>query len=163
VTNEVSPPEPEALAFAIVSVAHATRAGADHGDAAALEQLLKFYALSSEVIHEQHGRIVKVLGDGLLATFPPEALRSVAAALRQFQQRGTALCQAYDERCRVQIRLGLGTVLAGSFGPPGQEAFDVYGNALSQLFKLPPGDFVLSSAAAARLGDQVPSHLTPLL
>jgi class 3 adenylate cyclase len=146
------PPRPEALAFAVITVAGATRAGADHGDAAALQQLQAFYARCSKAVSAVNGRIVKTLGDGLLASFPIEALRDVAAALREVQAAGTAEWQAYDSRCRVQVRLGTGTVLAGVFGPPGQESYDIYGNALSQLFKLPPGDFVPSPDATRRLG-----------
>lgn len=145
-------PNPEALAFALLSVAGATQAGAEHGDAAALAQLQAFYALCSDAISGARGRIIKALGDGMLASFPPEALREAADALRKLQQAGTAQWQAYDPRCRVQVRLGLGTVLAGTFGPPGRESYDIYGNALSQLFKMPPGDFVLSTSAAQRLG-----------
>ena len=143
--------EAEAMAFAVITVAGATQAGADHGDAAALEQLVAFYALCAEAVNDASGRIVKALGDGVLASFPPEALREAAGALRELQAAGTARWQAYDPRCRVQVRLGQGTVLAGVFGPPGHEAYDIYGNALSQLFKLPPGDFVLSPDAARLL------------
>lgn len=141
-------PRPEQLVFAIITVAGATKAGADHGDAAALRQLEAFYALCAETVTAVHGRVVKALGDGVLASFPLESLREAAAALRALQAAATAQWQSYDARCRVQVKLGTGTVMAGVFGPPGQESYDIYGNALSQLFKLPGGDFVLSPDAA---------------
>jgi hypothetical protein len=43
-------------------------------------------------------------------------------------------------------------VLAGSFGPPGHETWDIYGAALNQLFKLGNGDFVITDDVRAALG-----------
>jgi hypothetical protein len=39
-------------------------------------------------------------------------------------------------------------------GPRGQEREDLYGDALNQLFKLPPGDFVMSPALARLMAGQ---------
>jgi len=36
-------------------------------------------------------------------------------------------------------------------GPPGDERFDVFGTALNDLFKAPPGDFVMTPELAERL------------
>lgn len=138
-------------ALAIVAVAGASSACADHGDDAALRTLLAFYELCGAAVAGADGRIVKALGEGVLAVFPPDRLKHADEALRALQRSGNVLWQAYDARCRVQVRLGVGAVHAGDFGPPGHERFDVYGHTLNQLFKARGDDYLLSAAARARL------------
>lgn len=53
----------------------------------------------------------------------------------------------FDERCHVQVKGPVGSVLAGMLGAPGEERFDVIGDALDQLFKAPWQDFDVSLQA----------------
>jgi hypothetical protein len=47
----------------------------------------------------------------------------------------------FDERCCVQVKGRVGSVLTGMLGPPGEEHYDVIGDALNELFKAPWRDF----------------------
>ena len=42
-------------------------------------------------------------------------------------------------------------VVSGPLGPPGEERYDIVGDALNQLFKAPWGDFELSPEVQALL------------
>ena len=139
------------LIFAIASVNGASAACADHGDVTTVGEISKWYALAADVTREAGGRVVKVIGDGIVLTFPPERASEAVAALRTLQRHGSELWARLDSRCRVQVKAGIGSVISGAFGPPGQERDDIYGNALNQLFKLPPADLYLSPDLEARL------------
>ena len=139
------------LVFALASVNGATAACAEHGDLATAEQLSVWYALAADSTKAVGGTVVKVIGDGVLITFPPPRAAEALPALRMLQQRGTAMWEKFDKRCRVQLKAGIGPLIAGSFGPPGHERDDVYGNALNKLFKMPLADFAMSPELAARV------------
>ena len=134
------------LLFAIVSVAGATAACATRGDVATVETLARYYSLVANTIRHSQGRVIKVIGDGILITAPVSHAAGVVADLRSAQQAATNLWQLFDQRCRVQVKVGTGRLISGFFGPAGQERDDVYGDALNQLFKLPAADFVVSPA-----------------
>jgi class 3 adenylate cyclase len=132
--------------FSTVSVAGATAACAARGDAPTVETLARYYALVAGAVRHSEGRVVKVMGDGIVIVFPVSHARDAIEDLRALQERSTNLWQLFHERCRVQVKVGIGSLISGLFGPPGQEREDVYGDALNQLFKLPAGDFVVSPA-----------------
>ena len=134
------------MVFAILSVAGATEACSTHGDAAAVETLTRYYALVDDSVRRASGRVIKVIGDGVIVAFPMADARDAAANLRSLQQDSTNLWRLFDQRCRLQVKVGTGSVISGLLGPPGQEREDIYGDALNQLFRLPSGDFVMSAA-----------------
>jgi len=142
----------EELVFAITSVSAATAAGRAHDDLEMAAVLAEYYALVAEAVRPSEGRVVKVIGDGVLVVFPLQRAREAVAALRGLQSSANALWAEVDPRCRVQIKVGSGPVATGAMGPPGAERFDIYGTALNELFKLPAGDFVITPELATRLG-----------
>jgi class 3 adenylate cyclase len=107
--------------------------------------LVAYYGLAAQAAEAAGGRFVKAMGDSVLLTFPPERADAAAAALRELQQRGTTLWRHFDERCYVQVKGRVGSVLAGMLGAPGDEHFDVIGDVLNQLIKAPWQDFDVRS------------------
>jgi class 3 adenylate cyclase len=89
------------------------------------------------------GRVVKMLGEGMLLAFPADRAPEAVAALRSARDQASALWQQLDRRCYVQVKMTIGNVLAGAIGAPADLRFDVYGHALHQLFKAPVTDFAL--------------------
>jgi class 3 adenylate cyclase len=142
------------LVFAIVSVAGATAASAARGDAPTVETLSRYYALVAAAVRHSEGRVVKVMGDGIVIVFPVSHPSDAIEDLRSVQEHATNLWQLFDERCNVQVKVGIGSLISGLFGPPGQEREDVYGDALNQLFKLPAADFVVSPALRTVIGGE---------
>ena len=140
------------LVFAVLSVAGATAACATHGDEATVEALASYYSLVADKVHRERGRMIKVIGDGVIVAFPVSRVPAAVECLRSLQEQGTTLWQLFDQRCRVQVKVGIGSLISGLFGPPGEERKDLYGDALNQLFKAPAGDFVMSSALRRVVG-----------
>ena len=60
-----------------------------------------------------------------------------------FQARAGELWRGFDERCRVQVKVGAGTVHCGQLGPPGAERF-VSSATRSMLFSRRHGATSLS-------------------
>jgi class 3 adenylate cyclase len=141
----------EELVFAITSVSGATAATRSHGDRKTVAVLSDYYALVATSTVPGGGRVVKVMGDAVLVVFPVGRAQEAVDALRLLQTSATALWSSLDARCRVQVKIGIGALVAGAMGPPGDERFDVYGTALNELFKAPAGDLVIAPDLAARL------------
>lgn len=139
------------LVLALVSVDGTMAACADHGDAATLEVLSRYYALVADTIAAAGGRVVKVMGDGVIASFPRDHAAQAVDVCRALQEIVTAHWQAFDARCRARVVLGAGSLLSGRFGPPGQEREDLFGHTLNQLFRAPAGDVVLLPSIQALL------------
>lgn len=135
------------MIFALTSATGASKACAEHGDAATVTVLEAYYALVATAADRAGGRVVKLMGDGTLLTFPVARARDAVAALRMLQETATALWARFDARCRVQVKVGAGSLMAGMFGAPGREQFDVYGHELNELFQAPWEDFSVTPAA----------------
>lgn len=146
----------EHLVLALTSVAGSTAACVTHGDEKTVAVLVAYYALVAEAATQAGGHVVKVMGDAVLVTFPCPRVGEAVEALHSLQARGTAVWHAFDERCRVEVKVAAGPVVCGPFGPPGEEQPDVYGAALNQLFKGAPGEFRLSPEVEALLREQAP-------
>ena len=140
--------------FAILSVAGATEACSTHGDEATVEMLATYYALVEDSVRRVSGRIIKVIGDGVIVAFPVSQARVAIKNLRSLQEDGTSQWQLFDQRCRLQVKVGAGSLIGGLLGPPSQKREDLYGHALNQLFKLPSGDFVVSAAMERLVGGE---------
>jgi class 3 adenylate cyclase len=137
----------ERLILAVAQVAGSTKACARHGDAAMFDTLQGYYVLASEAARMAGGRVIKPIGDAVLLTFPLDRAKDAVHALQYLQARGTALWARLDEQCCVQVKVGAGPVQCGPLGAPGDERYDVVGEALNSLFKAPSSDFYVSPEA----------------
>ncbi|MDQ3135240.1 MAG: hypothetical protein M3Q76_10605 [Acidobacteriota bacterium] len=141
----------EHLVLALTCVPGSTAACAAHGDESTVAVLADYYALVAHAAASAGGRVIKVMGDASLVTFPGGCVREAVEAMRSLQASGTSLWRGFDDRCRVEVKVGAGAVVCGQFGPPGDERLDVYGDALNQLFKGAWGEFVLMPEVEALL------------
>lgn len=141
----------EHLVLALTCVPGSTAACAAQGDARTVALLSDYYALVADAAAGSGGRVIKVIGDGTLVTFPTARAREAVAALRSLQVRATSLWRGFDAGCRVEVKVGAGEIVCGLFGPPGEERPDVYGDALNRLFKSPWGEFTLTPEVEALL------------
>src|SRR5689334_10084921 len=81
----------EQLVLALTHVPGSTEACAAHGDAETVAVLADYYALVADAAAAAGGRIVKVMGDAVLVTFPGGRAREAVASLRSLRVRGTSL------------------------------------------------------------------------
>lgn len=135
----------------MTSVLNSTRACADHGDAKMFAILKRYYTVVASEIAAANGRLIKVIGDGTLLTFPPGHPRQAVEALWTTQAKANALWREFDERCQMQVKVGIGTVICGLLGAPGEERFDIIGTPLNSLIKAPSGPFEIMPELAGLL------------
>lgn len=116
--------------------------------------LQAFYELATGHLEPAGGRIVKLMGDAGLAVFPKESAEEVMFALAALAEE----VRAYAVECGVDaylnVNVHVGSMLAGSFGPPGQERFDVIGKTVNIAARLGRRGVTLSEQAFRCLSPQ---------
>ena len=136
-------PRAEPLLLAVTAVHGFTRACAARGDAPAFAMLASYYARVAGAAGAAGGRVVKVMGDSVLVTFPPARAADAVRVLHAVRLDATAAWQGFDPGCTVHVKAGLGTVTCGMLGPLGEERCDIVGSALNALFKASWSDLAL--------------------
>ena len=96
-----------------------------------------WYRQCADVIRARGGRLVKFIGDAVLAVFPDDraldaidAATELAAALRA--SRGTW-------RIELGANIHLAIVAEGDYGPPDDARYDVLGSGVNHLFLMGGG------------------------
>ena len=109
--------------------------------------LQQFYVTAAEHIEPAGGRIVKFMGDAGLVVFPTESAEQVILALCSFaeQTRKKAAVHGFDTYLNVKVHVG--PVITGSFGPAGAERFDVIGKTVNIAARLGRRGITLSAQA----------------
>ena len=108
--------------------------------------------LVSPVLERFHGRIVKMLGDGLFAEFasPVEALRAAVELQRGMAERNVGVPAGRRQTFRIGLHLG-DVILSGD---------DLFGDAVNIAARLQtlaePGAIALSSSVYEQVRDKVP-------
>ena len=116
--------------------------GAD--EAGTLERLKSLRReLVQPKIAERSGRIVKLMGDGLLAEFPSVVEAVLCAVELQHAMTAREPDVADDQRIRLRIGINLGDIIV--------EGSDIYGDGVNLAARLEalaePGDICLSGTA----------------
>lgn len=94
---------------------------------------------SIEAAMARHGGgIVKYMGDGCLATFPPEGCTAAVDAATQL-----LACRPVRLDVQVGVRIHLGTVAEGTIGA--DRRYDIFGSAVNDLFRMAGAGSVLIS------------------
>src|SRR5262245_46531097 len=113
--------------------------------------LSRFYEHLGDIVEKHHGRVVKFIGDGVLAVFikgvADHRLRALDAVSEAVRTRQAFLDEnAGLKRPVLDYSIGAasGTVLAGEMGTQKLRFYDVLGHAVNHAFRL--------TALAARRG-----------
>jgi class 3 adenylate cyclase len=87
------------------------------------------------------------MGDAGLVVFPEESVEECVFALYELarEARERALASGLDAYLNVNVHVG--PALAGSFGPPGDERFDVIGKTVNIAARLGRRGITLSQQA----------------
>jgi class 3 adenylate cyclase len=93
------------------------------GDTAGVSMINRHDVLSATVVAECQGRVIKTIGDAVMAEFnsPQEAARAAV----EMQRRLWALNQRLEERLRIQIRVAI------NYGSAIRRNNDLYGDAVN--------------------------------
>jgi class 3 adenylate cyclase len=130
--------------FDLSRIARWTSADEDERVAAFLQ---RFYRMAAERVAGAGGRTVKLMGDAGLAVFPTESVEDGVAALDALAREVRELGAAHGFDVHLNASVHVGPVLAGTFGPPGLERFDVIGKTVNVAARLGRRGLTLSSQA----------------
>ena len=109
--------------------------------------LQAFYALAGRHVGGAGGRVVKFMGDAGLAAFPEEHAEEAITALCAFAQEARQQARAAGLDAHLAVNVHVGPVLAGSFGVPGDERYDVIGKTVNIAARLGRRGVTLSAQA----------------
>jgi class 3 adenylate cyclase len=101
--------------------------------ARALELADEFFALVAREMEGQHGRVLAVHNDSVLAIFPAaaDALRASQAVQREFAPVGERWQTEYGFPAAVALGVHLGNAVLGMAGPPGARQYVAFGDCVS--------------------------------
>ncbi len=121
-----------------------------YGDTAGLALLRRHADLASEVIRQGDGRVVKTIGDSVLADFP-DAVAAVRAAV-EIQRRQAAVNETLADFERFYVRIGV------HFGVAYRSNVDVFGDVVNLAARITkrtgPGQILVSRAVQEALGPE---------
>jgi adenylate cyclase len=114
-----------------------TRDAARTGDAGVAEVVSEYYARVGARVQAAGGTVVKYIGDGVLIVFDGDRADAAAGAVLALREEIDGWMRSIGWESRLVVKLHAGTVIAGSFGAPGSERFDVIGGTVNVAARLP--------------------------
>ena len=107
-----------------------------------------YYQLCENVLAKHGGTILKFMGDGCLATFPPEATVEAVGGALELQRAVDDLAKRYQLRLVLGANIHVAVVVEGSFGTGQSRRRDIVGRGVNQTFLLGRGPGIRLSEQA---------------
>jgi len=111
----------------------------ERSDAEVARFLDRYYAMADAVLSEAGGRVVKFMGDAVLATFPAEEAAAAVHAAVTLDVSTERLAREHAMPVTTGVNLHLGTVVEAELGRGASRRPDVVGRAVNQAFLLGGG------------------------
>jgi class 3 adenylate cyclase len=144
----------ETLGVAFFDLSRIIEWSSSEQDAAVASFFQRFYELAATHVDPAGGRIVKFMGDAGLAVFPTESAENVILAMCAFARQARKLARDFDFDVYLNVNIHVGPVIAGKFGPPGAERYDVIGKTVNVAARLGRRGVTLSPQAFRCLSDE---------
>ncbi len=110
-----------------------------HTDAEMAQFLNRFYGLAEDAVSEFGGRVIKFLGDAVLAVFPEDQASAAVAATITLETSADALAADSGLDLKLGANLHSGEVVAAELGTGSSRRPDIIGRAVNQTFLLGRG------------------------
>lgn len=143
----------ETLGIAFFDLSRLSEWASSEEDLRVAEFFQEFYAMAGERLGAAGGRIVKFIGDAGLVVFPPDGAEVAIFALCDFADAARALGGEYGFDTYLNVSVHVGPVVAGSFGPAGEQRYDVIGKTVNIAARLGRRGVTLSAQAFRCLGE----------
>ena len=144
------------LTVFFVDIANSTLKSTELKEPAYLKLIKSFEDLVTAAIDESHGRLVKKMGDGILAYFKSHPAAVVAAFDIHKRVEEYSAVRVGQEKFKVRIGLNTGSVIR-----KGKDIFGEVVNVASRMqSRAEPGDTIVTEATYQQIKDYV--HCTPL-
>lgn len=110
-----------------------------------------YYQLLAERTSAAGGRVVKYIGDGALVVFDAADSDRGVATLLDLKAHVDRYFEHHRWDCRTTIKVHVGPVIAGPFGPPDDRRFDIIGKTVNTAAMLDATGVALSVEAFRKL------------
>jgi class 3 adenylate cyclase len=124
------------LVIVVTDLTGYTRHSRTHPDEVMAQFLDRFYCLAEDAVSGGGGRVVKFMGDAMLAVFPPEVAAQAVAAVITLQVQSEKLASSYGFDMTLGANLHLGSAVIAELGKGASRRTDVIGRAVNQTFLL---------------------------
>jgi class 3 adenylate cyclase len=112
-----------------------------------------YYELAGSTIGAAGGRVVKFIGDAMLAVFPADGVDRGVLCLLDLKSAADRFMADRGWDCHLVVKAHYGTVAQGEFGPGDDQRYDVLGKTVNVTFRLEnSGGVTLSVEAFRQLG-----------
>lgn len=112
-----------------------------------------------QLVARTGGRVVKFIGDAALLVYPEEDLERAVEGLLLLRGEVDAYLAERGWGCHVNVKVHVGTVMAGLYGPPDDLRWDVLGRHVNATARLPTRGFAISADARARLSPELSGRI----
>ncbi|HVF31838.1 MAG TPA: adenylate/guanylate cyclase domain-containing protein [Acidimicrobiales bacterium] len=144
------------LVVVVIDLAHFVHAVRGMGAIELAGLVDRYYREVGDRLSSSGGRVVKYLGDAILAVFPPDRAREAVAAVQSLDPVVARLGADHDVRLELGANVHLSTVAEGAFGP--DERYDVMGTGVNHTFRMAAGPGVrISEPVYRKLANDVRS------
>ena len=109
-----------------------------------------WYRRCAPVITSRGGRVVKFMGDGVLAVFPEEATLAAVDAATALRAQACELRTETSWRIDLGANVHLAIVAEGELGPDDHRRYDIFGSGVNHLFLMGGGPGVRISEPVYR-------------
>ena len=137
----------QSLVVSFFDFSRMTEWASSEQDGAVALFLQQFYCLAAETLEPAGGTVVKFIGDAGLAVFPKESAEPGIFALCDLSAKGRQLGASHGFDTYLNVNVHVGPVLAGMFGAPGRERYDVLGKTVNIAARLGRRGVTLSQQA----------------
>jgi len=121
-------------------------------DAEVARVLAAWYAFAGRAMRAAGGRVVKFIGDAMLAVFPAGHVDAGVLALLDFKDATDRFMAEQGWDCRLVAKAHFGAVAAGDFGADEDRRYDVLGKTVNITVRLQSPGVALSAEAFRQLG-----------
>ncbi len=98
-----------------------------------------WYRRAAPLITSRGGRVVKFMGDAVLAVFPEEAVLAAVDAATALREQLVTYRGEAGWRVDLGANVHLAIVAEGEFGPDDDRRYDVFGSGVNHLFLMGGG------------------------
>jgi adenylate cyclase len=118
-------------------------------DAMSVARFLDAWYRACAIIIRQHsGRVIKFIGDGVLAVFPEERAVDAVDACEQMIEAVRAMRGEHGMKVELGANVHVAVVAEGDYGPDDDRRYDVLGSGVNHLF-------LMGGAAGIRISEPV--------
>jgi class 3 adenylate cyclase len=143
------------LVFLVADLTGYTRLSRENSDEVMAQFLDRFYCIAEDAVTAGRGRIVKFMGDAVLAVFPADAAVAAVGAAITLQVQAQKLASAHGLDMTLGANLHIGSAVVAELGKGASRRTDLVGRAVNQTFLLGRGGGIRLSEPMYR---QLPSE-----